>query len=135
MATNRESKVEDHATHLAEMGGGVSRKWVCPSRAHVPDRILVMDGDVVFCEAKTVDGVAKGGQIREAIRLARAGAKACFVYGTDGVDAMMNHVKVNRRVPGTWKENRVHVFGDVPASELKKFKEYDEVICVSIIPN
>jgi hypothetical protein len=82
----RENKVEQYLDKAVTRIGGVTRKWVSPGRAGVPDRIVIYNGKVFFVEVKTVDGVLSVVQFREHERLATAGAQVFTVYGHQQVD-------------------------------------------------
>jgi Holliday junction resolvase-like predicted endonuclease len=82
----RENKVEKYLDEQVTALGGITRKWVSPGRDGVPDRIVVIDGAVVFVEVKTVSGELTTGQEREHVRLRNAGATVTTVYGSRGVD-------------------------------------------------
>lgn len=85
MAT-RENKVETYLKASVVSIGGISRKWVSPGRAGVPDQIVIIKGQVWFVEVKTLGGRLSDVQKREHERLIKAGANVTTVYGTSGVD-------------------------------------------------
>jgi len=64
--------------------GGITRKWVCPGRDGVPDRIVIINNRVMFVEVKTTDGKLSKNQSREHKRLRDAGATVYTVFGNDG---------------------------------------------------
>ena len=82
----RENAVETYLNDQVVKLGGITRKWVCPSRDGIPDRIVVVRGRIVFVEVKPSDGRLSTCQEREHIRLGAAGASVKTVYGVDGVD-------------------------------------------------
>jgi len=43
----RENKVEKYLDKEVSKIGGITRKWVCPGRDGVPDRICFINADVV----------------------------------------------------------------------------------------
>lgn len=90
----RENKVETFLDDKVKALGGITRKWVSPGRDGVPDRIVILKGDVFFVEVKTTDGEFEAGQEREHKRLRDAGANVCTVYGDEGVDAMIEDIKL-----------------------------------------
>ena len=85
----RENKVETYLDSEVEKHGGITRKWVSPGRAGVPDRIVFYQGAVFFVEAKTTDGKTSSAQRREMSRLEFHGARCFVVYGHSGVDAFI----------------------------------------------
>ncbi len=89
----RESSVETHLDRKVTELGGLTRKWVSPGRAGVPDRIVILDGHVYFVEVKTEDGSVSSVQQREMGRLKGAGANVCVVYGRGDVDLFVEYLK------------------------------------------
>ena len=88
----RENKVEKYFDKRITATGGITRKWVSPGRDGVPDRIVIINGHVVFVEIKTVDGKLSIAQIREHDRLKKHGATVRTVYGHTGVDQLINTI-------------------------------------------
>jgi hypothetical protein len=90
----RENKVETYLNdEFCKLDpNAVTRKWVSPGRANVPDRIVIVRGVVYFVEVKTVDGELSSGQKREATALIEAGARVHCVYGHGGVDKFIKLV-------------------------------------------
>lgn len=89
----RENKVETHLTEEVQKIGGDTRKWVCPGRDGVTDRIVLIKGYICLVEVKTVDGKLEPSQEREIPRLIKLGADVYEVYGRKGVDLFINHLK------------------------------------------
>lgn len=85
----RENKVETYLDSEVCKRGGLTRKWASPGHVGVLDRVVVLDGLVVFVEVKTADGGLSSQQKREIERFQRAGAIARVVYGKKQVDALM----------------------------------------------
>jgi hypothetical protein len=84
----RENKVETYLKTEVTRIGGLSRKWVSPQHAFVPDQIVMYKG-IWFAEVKTHDGESSSGQLREAARLEKHGAKVVTITGRSGVDAFI----------------------------------------------
>ena len=82
----RENKVENYLDKEVSKIGGVTRKWVCPGRDGVPDRIVILNDGVYFVEVKTVDGRLSKNQQREHKKLCSKGAIVFTVYGNNDVD-------------------------------------------------
>ena len=89
MMGQRENKVETYLKKEVTAIGGISRKWVSPQHAFVPDQIIMYKGDVWFVEVKTHDGKSSSGQVREAARLKEQGANVATVTGKAGVDSFI----------------------------------------------
>lgn len=89
----RENKVERHLDSEIMKLGGITRKWVSPGVKGVPDRIVIVSGNVWFVEVKTVDGHLSSWQEREIKRLVSHGVVALAVYGVDGVDEFIEMVR------------------------------------------
>jgi len=90
----RENKVESYLDDEITKVKGVTRKWVCPGRDGVPDRIIILHGAVWFVEVKTLDPDSKLSteQIREHRRLRKCGADVTTVFGHRGVDAFVKMI-------------------------------------------
>ena len=87
----RENKVEVYLDREIRKLGGITRKWT--GHAGIPDRIVLIDGTVVFVEVKTVDGRLSSVQKREHERLEGHGANVAIVYGNHGVDEFIYALK------------------------------------------
>lgn len=89
----REGKVEKYLDDQVTKLGGITRKWISPGRIGVPDRIIILRGNVIFVEIKTDDGRLSDQQSREIARLLSHGAKVAVLYGRGGVDFFINGLK------------------------------------------
>lgn len=89
----RENRVERHLNSEVLKLGGISRKWVSPGVAGVPDRIVIVKGHVWFVEVKTFDGQLSPIQSREIQRLKNHGASVHVVHGEMGVDTFIKLVR------------------------------------------
>lgn len=89
----RENKVEKYLDDQVKKLGGITRKWVSPGRSGVPDRIVIVDGEVVFVEVKTTDGKMSARQIRECQQLNDAEVQTSVVYGHIGVDEFIGYLR------------------------------------------
>ena len=89
----RENNVETYLHNEVLKLGGITRKWVCPSRDGIPDRIVILRGRVMFVEVKTSDGRLSSCQEREHIRLGASGASVDTVYGVAGVDEFIRDLR------------------------------------------
>jgi len=88
---SRENKVEVYLDRCVKKVGGLTRKWT--GLAGVPDRIVIIKGDVWFVEIKTVDGRLSEIQKREHVRLRDVGARVFTAHGKEGVDEFMEMFK------------------------------------------
>lgn len=84
-----ENKTESYLISEVEKIGGVTYKWVSPGRVGVPDRIVIIDGLIIFVEVKPIGGVLQPWQSREIKRLTDNGACAVVVYGNNDVDKLI----------------------------------------------
>ena len=89
----RENKVEKYLKDEVKKIGGTTRKWVSPGRDGVPDRIVIIYGDVYFVEVKTCEGRLTLRQQREHDQLRTAGANVITLYGNEGVDEWIQSIK------------------------------------------
>lgn len=89
----RENKVERYLDDQIKKLGGITRKWVSPGMDGVPDRIVIINGHVIFVEVKTQDGSLSPAQMREHNRLTKCGADVRTVYGEPHVDTLIEHIK------------------------------------------
>ena len=93
----RENKVENHLGKEVAKLGGLTRKWVSPGNNGVPDRIVIINGQVTFVEVKTTAGEFESGQEREHDRLRAVGADVTTVYGEHGVNLLIKDLKLFNR--------------------------------------
>lgn len=57
MANTLEKDIERKLREMVKRHGGLCLKWVCPGRAGVPDRIILLPGGrVIFAEVKRPKG-------------------------------------------------------------------------------
>ncbi len=95
-----ENTVEKHLSDEFVKLGGLTRKWVSPGHAGVPDQICITgNSDVYFVEVKTFDGTLSAQQRRELRKLRDLGQNACVVYGINGVDALIKSIKHHYAIP------------------------------------
>ena len=76
--------------------GGLYLKWVSPGNDGVPDRIILLNGLVVFHELKTDTGELEVSQKRMLPRIADAieggGALLRVTYGAKGLEELMDEL-------------------------------------------
>ena len=88
----RENKVERYLdSEVQKVLGGETRKWTSPGHDGVMDRIVFLQGGIIwFVEVKTVDGKRSPAQVREAEKLEFLGANVTTVHGKEGVDEFID---------------------------------------------
>lgn len=88
-----ERDLEQRFVRGVKRAGGGCFKWVSPGNAGVPDRIVVIDGRVIFVELKTEHGrlsILQKAQIR---KLQQHGVNVKVLYGQAEVDAFVAEMK------------------------------------------
>jgi len=86
----KESDVEKYLNDQVKKIGGITRKWVSPGHAGVPDRIVIFPGGFIFfCEVKTDKGKLSVRQERELDELSRMGCTCTIIFGYKGVDMLI----------------------------------------------
>lgn len=90
----RENKIETYLNEEIEKIGGITRKWVCPGRNGVPDRIVIINEIVWFVETKTPDGILSPAQIREQNRLLKLSMHVSNLYSKKDIDYFIELLKI-----------------------------------------
>lgn len=72
--------------------GGMFLKWTCPGAAGVPDRILLINGHVMFVEMKQETGKLSPGQKHMLTELAKHGGMCHVVYGKEGAELFFSSI-------------------------------------------
>ena len=88
-----ERDLEQRFVRGVKRAGGGCFKWVSPGNAGVPDRIVVIDGQVIFVELITEHGrlsILQKAQIR---KLQQHGVNVKVRYGQAEVDAFVAEMK------------------------------------------
>lgn len=85
----REREIEAYFVKRVKEYGGEQRKWVSPGHKGVPDRVLVLGGNVYFVELKAPGKAPRPDQLREHDKLRRQGACILIIDGEEGVDAFL----------------------------------------------
>ena len=79
-----EKTIERKFRELIRKRGGMSRKFVSPGNAGVPDRIVITpSGEVWFVELKTINGKLTPLQKQEIAKLEQQGANVRALHGWD----------------------------------------------------
>ena len=88
-----ERDIEKAVKRYAESKGWLTRKWVSPGHAFVPDQIFITPhGKVIFIEFKRTGGHATSGQLREHHRIRQNNA---LVFVVDSVESGIEIVNAN----------------------------------------
>lgn len=88
----RERDVEAYFVKRVKEAGGLQRKFVSPGRKGVPDRIAVLGGLVYFVELKAPGKLLRDDQVREHVKLRKAGCEVWVVDRPAGVDHFIDCV-------------------------------------------
>jgi len=89
-----EKKVEDYLNDEVVKLEGFTRKFAYIGRRGGADRIVFLWGTIILVEVKAVRGTESVLQTRERRRIRKTGARAHVVYGKEGVDALLNDLKI-----------------------------------------
>lgn len=89
----REAKLEDFLEGGVKGLGGECWKWVCPARAGVPDRIIMVEGLVIFVELKTVGVKADPHQVRIHERMRKLGMEVHVLAGYSEVTGFLRQLR------------------------------------------
>lgn len=94
----REAKVEQHLKKKVDELGGACYKWVSPGLTGVPDRIVLLRGQVYFCELKSTDGEPSSAQERRMKELRNHGFQVFLLKGIKEVDWFIEYLKKENRI-------------------------------------
>jgi|SRR5699024_2144622 len=96
-----ESQLEERMRRWVTARGGLYLKWVSPGNDGVPDRIIILNGHVVFHELKTDTGELEVSQERMIPRIEAALAagppgvrtpQVRVTYGAEGLEELMTEL-------------------------------------------
>lgn len=90
-----ERSVEAGLVEKVKRRGGLCYKFVSPGCSGVPDRLIIYKGKVTFVELKQTYGRLSPIQKRTIERMRYHGATVYVVYGSEGVDKMLEEVMPN----------------------------------------
>jgi G:T-mismatch repair DNA endonuclease (very short patch repair protein) len=86
----REKLVESQLLRSVSRAGGLAYKFTSPSRAGVPDRVVVLPGGrISFVEVKAPGGTLSEIQKVEIARLRKLGAVVHVVWDADGIERVI----------------------------------------------
>lgn len=88
-----EKQVEKFLRDEVKKLGGVCYKFVSPGNSGVPDRIVVVPGELFFVELKTVTGRLSALQKRQIQKLRDRRQKVRVLYGKKDVEFFIEHLK------------------------------------------
>ena len=89
MPPKRERLVETYLKSSVEKIGGLTRKYVSPGHAGVPDRLVFNKGRIVLVELKTQGGILSAVQRIEIQRMAKVGIPVVIISSRVEVDRFM----------------------------------------------
>lgn len=84
-----EADVEKYLVQRVKALGGEIRKVKWISRAHAPDRRVMLRGRCAWVELKAPGEKVRPGQLREHERMRRHGEHVVVIDSLDGVDAFL----------------------------------------------
>lgn len=85
----RESTIENYLVERVKAMGGECRKLRWIGRNGAPDRIVMLNGQVIFIELKAPGEKCRPRQIREHERMRRMGQRVEVVDSFEGVDEVL----------------------------------------------
>lgn len=85
----RESTIENYLVERVKTMGGECRKLRWIGRHGAPDRIVMLNGQVIFIELKAPGEKAKPHQVREHERMRRMGQRVEIVDSCERVDEVL----------------------------------------------
>ena len=95
-----EKEVEKYLCNQVKKLGGHAYKFNSMAHRSVPDRIVVLPGQVHFIEVKTIGGKLSSGQKREIARLRTMGQECHVIWTKAGVDQFIK-TALTRKVNNT----------------------------------
>lgn len=89
----RERDIESGLRRSVERMGGIVMKFTSPGNDGVPDRIIILQGVILFVELKMKAGRLSPVQVWQQERMRRAGAGIVTLYGTAGVEDFLHALR------------------------------------------
>lgn len=91
-----ESKVENYLVKAVEKAGGKCWKWNSASLVGVPDRIVLLNSNVVFVELKRPGAKPRESQIDVHQMMAKRGVGVIIIDTLKGCDALVSECLKNK---------------------------------------
>lgn len=90
----REKQIEQKLTLMVKARGGLAPKFVSPSYAGMPDRLVLLPGGVfAFAELKAPGMKPRTLQVARHEMLRRLGFKVYVIDGTEQIGEMLNELQ------------------------------------------
>lgn len=89
MPRQRERQIETYLKSSVERIGGLTRKYISPGCAGVPDRLVFYKGKIFLVELKTQGGILSAVQHVEIKRMAQVGIPVIIISSKTEVDRFM----------------------------------------------
>ena len=91
-----ENVIEKYLKDELQKAGGICWKWNSSSLIGVPDRICMLNSNVVFVELKRPGGKPRDSQIDVHKRMALRGIGTLVIDTKEGVDILVKEMKKNK---------------------------------------
>jgi len=88
----KEHLIETRLTRRVSEAGGLAWKWTSPSKRGVPDRIVVLNGNVVFVECKSSTGKLSNIQKHVIAKMRDAGADVEVINSYEQIDELVERL-------------------------------------------
>lgn len=88
-----EKDIEKQLTDKVRHAGGLCYKWTSPGNIGVPDRIVLLDGRLVFVELKAPGQKPRPSQKVSARRIRRSGGHVYCISSTEQVHRFVQELK------------------------------------------
>lgn len=88
-----EREIERYLKKNVENIGGLAWKWVSPGQVGVPDRIIMVGGQIYLVELKTEFGSLSPIQIATHNKIRKAGCNPITLYGMMDVERFIREIK------------------------------------------
>lgn len=85
-----EREIEKKFDEKIKLKNGLSYKWVAPGNSGVPDRIVIINGKVIFVELKTINGRMSKLQERQHKKIRNIYPDIFVLYGIEEVERFIN---------------------------------------------
>jgi hypothetical protein len=93
-----ESEVEARFRDGVKKLGGKAFKWVSPGNPGVPDRIVIIRGEVYFVELKADEGELSKTQKKKIAYMEKLGVGVWVLYGREEVDEFLRRLQSDKGV-------------------------------------